>query len=550
MQSKGKIVANSIKLIHKDNLVKCRNIELSINEKVLPKSYDADDAVNEGFTSDLIMNYIEPDLSSSEKLEEGEPTSLTDIVVNLCSELKLFHSAERKSYCVLSIDDKNRVLEIQSYDFTLWLRRMVYRKLNKSIHSNLLKEVVAQLESKAIFDGELKEVAVRTTRLNGKIYVDLCNDDNQCIEISSDGYQILSSSPIAFIRRPEMISFPFPESGGNLEMLKNHIGTGMDDRLFKLVLGYILGALGGQEPYPILMLTGEQGSGKSTLSKKLRMLIDPSVAPLSFISTDEKDLAVSSHSSHMISIDNLTKITQSMSDMMCMLSTKGNYKTRKLHTNTEQVIIKLCNPLLLNGINYVPQYPDLLERSFLVELQPITSTERKTEKDMMDSFISDYPKMFGFICEILSKVIRELPNVRLAKKPRMADFCEFVTAAESTLGWEEGSFFEALESNQKELGELSIDDCAFVEALKLFIDHKQDKKWFGTMAELLRDLDRHFGQDHTYTRSSDWPKSNQRAGKLLSTFQPLLKRSGYKIRKDRKPDKSRTRFTYIEKIDI
>jgi len=67
------------------------------------------------------------------------------------------------------------------------------------------------------------------------------------------------------------------------------------------------------------------------------------------------------------------------------------------------------------------------------------------------------------------------------------------------------------------------------------------------MADLLRDLENHFGKDHTYMRASDWPKSIQKAGRLLGTFIPPLKRCGYIVSKSRATDASRMRIVEITK---
>ena len=46
-----------------------------------------------------------------------------------------------------------------------------------------------------------------------------------------------------------------------------------------LVLAWLFGALRAGGPYPVLAIAGEQGSAKTVLSKILRALIDPNVAP-------------------------------------------------------------------------------------------------------------------------------------------------------------------------------------------------------------------------------------------------------------------------------
>jgi hypothetical protein len=45
-------------------------------------------------------------------------------------------------------------------------------------------------------------------------------------------------------------------------------------------------------PYPVLAVAGEQGSAKTVLSKLLRAVIDPSVAPVRALPHDERELFI------------------------------------------------------------------------------------------------------------------------------------------------------------------------------------------------------------------------------------------------------------------
>ena len=65
-----------------------------------------------------------------------------------------------------------------------------------------------------------------------------------------------------------------------------------DDRA--LVLGWLVSALRPEGPmsYPLLMVNGEAGSAKSTLSRYARNLIDPNVTTMRTPPRDERDLAI------------------------------------------------------------------------------------------------------------------------------------------------------------------------------------------------------------------------------------------------------------------
>jgi hypothetical protein len=73
-------------------------------------------------------------------------------------------------------------------------------------------------------------------------------------------------------------------------------------------------ALRAGGPYPVLAIAGEQGSAKTVLSKLLRALIDPSVAPVRALPRDERELFIAASHSHVLAFDNLSGLPPWLSD--------------------------------------------------------------------------------------------------------------------------------------------------------------------------------------------------------------------------------------------
>src|ERR1700682_3300393 len=65
-------------------------------------------------------------------------------------------------------------------------------------------------------------------------------------------------------------------------------------------------ALSPGGPYPLLAISGEQGSAKTVLSKMLRSLVDPGVAPVRALPREERELFIAAHNGHVLAFDNLT----------------------------------------------------------------------------------------------------------------------------------------------------------------------------------------------------------------------------------------------------
>src|SRR5947209_8494140 len=80
-------------------------------------------------------------------------------------------------------------------------------------------------------------------------------------------------------RRPSGLrALPEPARGGTLDKLEDVVNIDADELL--LLVAWMAAALRSTGPYPVLVLTGEQGSAKSTMARLVRLLVDPHVSLL------------------------------------------------------------------------------------------------------------------------------------------------------------------------------------------------------------------------------------------------------------------------------
>ena len=192
---------------------------------------------------------------------------------------------------------------------------------NKPPSAQALQETLAVCDARAQFDGPVRDVGVRVVGVGPAVYLDLANDEWQAVEMSSTGWRIVSDPPVRFRRARGMASLPSPVSGAISE-LRDFVNAGADENWI-LMVSWLVAALNPSGPYPILILQGEQGTGKSTVARVLRSLVDPSTAALRAVPREERDLMIAANNSWVISLDNLSGIPQWLSDALCRLSTGG-----------------------------------------------------------------------------------------------------------------------------------------------------------------------------------------------------------------------------------
>jgi len=78
-------------------------------------------------------------------------------------------------------------------------------------------------------------------------------------------------------------------------LLRKYIAS--DDDTLMLLTAWLLGCLRPEGPYPVLTISGEQGSGKSTVLRLMRRIIDPHALDMRTPPEDQRDLL--SHGSQL-----------------------------------------------------------------------------------------------------------------------------------------------------------------------------------------------------------------------------------------------------------
>jgi hypothetical protein len=191
----------------------------------------------------------------------------------------LFHTASGAAYVDLTSEGKRETWPIRSKAFRAWFRRRYYNMTGTVPGLATLRPALDLLEARALFDSPERAVHVRVAEHAGRIYLDLADERWQAVEIGPDGWRVTECPPVRFRRPAGMLPLPVPEQGGSIDALRSFLNLQSRDD-FVLVVAWLLGALRPQAPYPLLAISGEQGSAKTVLSKLLKALVDPNVAPV------------------------------------------------------------------------------------------------------------------------------------------------------------------------------------------------------------------------------------------------------------------------------
>jgi hypothetical protein len=221
----------------------------------------------------------------------GRGPSQADVLVGLAQSAELFHAPDATGYADLLIKGHRETWPIRSKGFRRWLARSFFEATGGAPSSEALQSALNVIEAKAHFDAPERTVHVRVGGLGGRLYLDLCDESWRAIEIDATGWRVIHNPPVRFRRAAGMKALPEPASGGSVETLRSFLNV-KTDADFVLAVSWLLAAFRDRGPYPVLALSGEQGSAKSTFSALLRALIDPNTAPLRALSREDRELFI------------------------------------------------------------------------------------------------------------------------------------------------------------------------------------------------------------------------------------------------------------------
>lgn len=470
-------------------------------------------------------------------VEKQRKKPQADLIIELAASASLFHVPDGAAFADIMVAGHRETWPVNSKGFRNWLARQFLAEHDAAPNSNAMHDAIRALEAKAQFDAPEGRVHIRVAELDGRIYLDLADEQWRAIEISPDGWKVIGVPPVRFRRTRGMMPLPAPEPGGSVAALRSFVNVSADGD-FVILVAWLLAAMRGRGPYPLMVIEGEQGAAKSTLARILRLLVDPSSAPLRALPREERDLFITASNSHVIAFDNISTLSGWVSDTLCRLSTGGGFAVRKLYSDDDESLFDAERPAILTGIEDMVTRTDLADRSIVVNLEPIKDDRRMPEEELWRAFQEQRPTILGALCDALAHGLKMLPDIRLDRLPRMADFARWAAACEGAL-WPAGTFMTAYAENRAEAIEVLVDNDAFASAIRTFMASRN--QWEGRPSELFEVLTADVAEN--VRKSKAWPGAAHIATGRLKRLASFLRQIGIDIEIDRSKKARTVRLT-------
>ncbi len=454
----------------------------------------------------------------------SEATRLVELVLE--GAVELFHEQDGSTYARINVGDHLGIWACRGQQFENWLAHRFWESERRAPASHTRRAARNVLESIALFDGDEHRLHNRVAFYDDAIWYDLADRECRAVRITAEGWQIVTEPPILFRRyshqRPQVEPFP----GGDLHDFMRFVNL-RDPSQALLLLVSLAACLVPQIPHAILLVHGPQGSAKTSLLRMLRRLIDPSITETLALSR-KPDEVVQALSHHWAAcFDNVTSIPEWIADILCRAATGEGASKRRLYTDDEAFLYAYRRCVALNSINIPTRRPDLLDRSVLFGLGPITPAERKPEEQLWSQFEEAQPALFGAALDVVSRAMAILPTISLPAPPRMADFARWGCAIAKALGHAETEFIDAYDANIAVQNEEVLHSHPVASALAALMERRGE--WEGTATQLLDELEKVAREQRISTDAKGWPGAPHVLARRLVEVQPNLAAAGIEV---------------------
>jgi putative DNA primase/helicase len=287
----------------------------------------------------------------------------------------------------------------------------------------------------------------RVARLpDGRVIIDPGWETWRAIEISAHGWRILQREPkgVLFLRSSTFNAMPEPvrSDGADtvLAELQATFPNVRGDRM-AILLAALAWSLVSSENHLLVLIHGRMNTGKSSLARLVRAIIDPNAKPYDPMPAHDtvRNLLAAGAHDRVLGLDNVSVLDRETADMLCQRldGYGGGARQRQMHTNADLAVIRSEGPILINGIVPLVAHADLAHRAIVIDAgevgdpaaRPALGGAALTAK--LDAML---PRLLGRLLTAAARGLRDHGKYGGAPGYRNVAFAAFAQAAAPVLG--------------------------------------------------------------------------------------------------------------------
>lgn len=396
---------------------------------------------------------------------------------------------------IISMDDKVMLtMPVRSFEFRIHIQRMFYEKFGVVLDKKKFEPILDYMGILAYKNNKRLTVYKRVCNLGDKIIYELDRDTNTCVAITKEGIEISDNEKVCFYHSKYYANQVIPDfdsvRNGDWKQLpkliRKHFNLVDSDNVVLFAIYLVYSFLGTAVNHPILSVSGQKGSGKSSMIKRFCQLVDPKVIGLGDIPKRGDDLSLRISESYVNDFDNLSYLTKDISNLFCKCVTSGVNMRRTLYENSDQTIFNLKSIVVMDGIDVIIKESDLLDRTIFFSLARFEAEQLKTEAELNTEFEKDKSIILALCFSILQLAMQDDNPIDESAKSRMVDFTQWAVRIGRVLGYTDEYIIRILKKNQKVVNQQALEENPLAQVLLCYMEYKD--KEVHAVAELLKIL--------------------------------------------------------------
>lgn len=272
---------------------------------------------------------------------------------------------------------------------------------------------------------------------------------------------------------------------------------------------------------PIACLIGVKGSGKTTICKRIGLLLfGESFKPTSLpAKEDDFNTLITNGNFHVL--DNVDSSPDWLMDKLALVGTGGNVSKRMVYSSN-----KLCKYLISCMLCITSRTPkftrdDIADRIIPFHFESIQEKGFLSETTMTNELLMKrnaiMTEIIGLHIPFILKAIAEFKKTEFRSSFRLADFAEFSAMISKKLGIEEEQkhIIKCLKQSQKEF---ALRDSPLVELLDTYVSLKESPTQNDTLFEIFNILQSYYSANRN---SFSFKSPEHFKGQFSSSFESL-----------------------------
>jgi energy-coupling factor transporter ATP-binding protein EcfA2 len=377
----------------------------------------------------------------------------------------------------------------------------------------------------------VREVFLRLARLGDSTYLDLGDSTGAYVEVSPAGWKVRDprhgwECPALFTRSATTNALPFPSSGGSRAELAALLALDADDDRFRIAWGWLVAQVLPDTARPMIYFLGSQGSGKTTRGLMLANVLEPQTEMGAVLKKSERENNVVAKANYLLTADNMTKMSEDVSNWLCSLVTGHRVVERKLYTNSDTVAYSLKRTGIFTGkIKPAGLESDAEERMIFLEFERMTVANIRADDDLMVDLREAHPHILGALLDDMAAALVALDGITTEDTSgyRFINFAKIFVAMDSV---DSPGYIDALNREATEAQIERVFDEPVLVALLRAVATEDGGEWSGTAGELLSAIGRYAPDDAGRPGRAWWPSSPKSLSTHLRKQQHALTLAG------------------------